>query len=239
MPEELSETTILISFDASGPGDVSSALVDLIGPHRVVILGYYPVPDQATAGQLRDEFGEEATAVVQEIVERFETGGATVESTVVFTRDPDQTVESTVNEYDADAVLTAGDIGETLDSVLVPLRGDATVGPIVEFVAALLRGSDADVTLFHVPESEADAETGEFLLRGVRDRLIDEGLDDDRVDWHQKEAVSPMRGIVDVAAGYDLLIVGESEPSLREKIFGTVTNEVVEKSGCPALVVRN
>ncbi|ESS12866.1 MAG: universal stress protein UspA related nucleotide-binding protein [uncultured archaeon A07HR60] len=239
MSEPVSNATILIDVDASDPGDISPSLIDLLGPHKVVVLGYYPVPDQSSAGQLRKEFNADATAAVERIADQFSAHGASVESTVVFTHDRDKTIFSTADEYDVDAVLTAGTIGERLESVLVPLRGEPTVEHIAEFVSTLLRESDANVTLFNIPESEDEASTGEFLLRGVRDRLVDEGLSHDRVEWRQEFAASPTQGIIDESAEYDLLIVGETEPSLRERILGTVTSGVVGEAACPALIVRN
>jgi Universal stress protein family. len=239
MSQPISDATILVDIDASNPSEVSSSLISLLGPHKVVVLGYYPVPDQSTAGQLREEFGADATAAVERVADQYAAQGAVVESTVVFTRDRDKAIDTTANEYDVDAVLTPGTIGESLDHVLVPLRGDATVENIVDFVVTLLRESDTNITLFNIPGDEEEASVGEFLLRGARDRLVDEGLSHDRIEWQQEFAASPTQGIADASGEYDLLIVGESEPSLRERIVGTVTNRVVDESACPELIVRN
>ncbi|ERH03588.1 MAG: hypothetical protein J07HR59_00705, partial [Halorubrum sp. J07HR59] len=43
-----------------------------------------------------------------------------------------------------------------------PAARRATVEHIAEFVSTLLRESDANVTLFNIPESEDEASTGEF-----------------------------------------------------------------------------
>ncbi|ERG92577.1 MAG: hypothetical protein J07HQW1_02621, partial [Haloquadratum walsbyi J07HQW1] len=191
MSQALSDMTVLIDVDASNPSEISPSLVSLLEPHDIIVLGYYPVPDQSTAGQLQEEFGAEATTVVKDIADQFAAQGATVESTVVFTRDRDKAISATANEYDVSAVLTPGKIGEHLEHVLVPLRGDPTVEYIVDFVEKLLRESDTEITLFNIPEDEDEASTGEFLLRGVRDRLVDEGLDHNRVTWKQDFAASP------------------------------------------------
>lgn len=45
--------------------------------------------------------------------------------------------------------------------------------------------------------------------------------------------------IIEAAKVYDLLIVGESKPSLTERILGSVTNEVIEQSADPLLIVRD
>lgn len=239
MGAAVSDATILIKVDASDPGDPSEGLLDLLGPHEVVVLGYRQVPDQSTSGQLREQFGEQDTAAIEAIADRFVDQRGTVESTVVFTRNPSKTVGRKADEYDADAVLTTGDIGETLERVLVPLRGDETLDRIVAFVGQLLADSTTTVTLFNVPENEEEASTGEFLLRGARDRLIEDGIDPDRVDWRQKNAPSAKQGILSAADEYDLLVVGSSEPTLRERVLGDVTNDLVDGSPTPVLIVRN
>lgn len=239
MATAVSDATILIKVDASDPGDPSEGLLELLGPHKVVVLGYRQVPDQSTSGQLREQFGEQDTAAIEAIADRFVDQGGTVESTVVFTRDPSKTVGRKADEYDADAVLTTGDIGETLERVLVPLRGDETLDRIVAFLAQLLADSTTTVTLFNVPENEEEASTGEFLLRGARDRLIEDGIDPDRVDWRQENAPSAKQGILSAADEYDLLVVGSSEPTLRERVLGDVTNDLVDGSPAPVLIVRN
>jgi nucleotide-binding universal stress UspA family protein len=166
-----------------------------------------------------------------------------------------------------DAVLTAGDVGDRLDRILVPLRGGDNLERILGFVGVLLRESDAAVTLFNVAEEGQDASRGELLVRGACDRLTEEqDIDPERVDWVQQIGSSATEAIVAAAPDYDLLILGESdttgynfveyfdttgcrksprdysrqyEPSLTDRILGNVTNEVIEKSPDPSLIVRN
>ena len=236
---DLSETTILIPVDASDPGTPSQGVVELLSPHSLIVLGVYPVPEQATTDQLRSQFGEEATAAVETVADRFADDGAAVETRVVFTHDRDQTIERVADEERVDAVLTAGSIEEDLDRVLVPIRGEeGNVDAIVGFIGLLFQGSETDVTLFNVADSDDAASQGEFLLRGVRDRLEEDGLDAGRIDWQQERDYDPGDAIVRVAADHDLLVVGETEPSLRERLLGEVTNQVIDESPVPVLVVR-
>lgn len=233
-----SEATILVSVDASDPEEPSDALVELLSPHSLVILGYWQVPDQSSTGQLRSQFGEEATAAIDEVTARFVEAGADVDSTVVFTHDWYATIEKAATDYDVDGVLTADPFEETFSRVLVPIRGDKNLERIVAFVALLLRGSDAHGTLFNVADTEEEAQTAEFILRGAADRLEEEGVDPERLDWRQERSTSPENAIITAAADYDLIVVGESEPSLRERLLGRVTNQVIKRSPVPALVIR-
>ena len=237
--EDLTETTILIPIDARDPVKPATDVARLFGAHSLLILGTYDVPDQATTDQLRTQFGEEATAAVESVAEQFELHGGVADSRVVFTHDRSETVERVAAEADVDAVLTESTLDTDLTRVLVPLRGDDNLERIVAFVGQLMRESDATVTLLNVATSDDEASQAEFILRGARDRLIEDGINGDRVDWQQERDFSPTEGILRAATEHDLVVVGESEPSLRERLLGAVTNQVVDESPVPVLVVRN
>lgn len=239
MSQRLDETTILVPVDASDPEPPSGALVELLSPHSVVVLGYYPVPDQSSGDQLRSQFGEECEADLDEIVAQFADGGADADSVLVFTKDRTKTIDRIAAKYDADAVLTTQAVEEPLDRILVPMRGDETLDSILEFVEQLLAESDATATLFNVATSEDDASQGELIVRGACDRLEEHGVDPDRVDWKQTDGESASSAIIAAAEAYDLLVVGETEPSLRERILGSITNTVIDNSPRPVLIVRN
>ncbi|MFO8115375.1 MAG: universal stress protein [Halorubrum sp.] len=72
------------------------------------------------------------------------------------------------------------------------------------------------------------------------DRLAeDEGIDPARLDWRQERGGSVADAIVGAAEDYDLLVVGESEPSLTDRILGDVTDDVIDESSGPLLIVRD
>lgn len=238
MAPTLSEPTILVPFDASDPDPPSPSLVELLGAHRVVALGYWPVPDQSSTDQLRTEYGDEAERVTDEVAARFAAGGAGADAVVAFTHDRSETISRVAAARDADAVLTPGAIEGDVERVLAPIRGEGNLERIVSFLEALLRGSDAALTLLNVPEDDGD-DRGEFLLRGVRDRLVADGIDADRVGWRREPAASAGDAIVDAAADHDVVVVGETEPSLRERLLGDVSDRVIEATPRPVLVVRS
>ncbi len=230
------DSTILVPVDISAPEEFDKELLELFGPMRVVLLGYYPVPDQSAPEQLRDEFEEEAAEALERLADDFDKD-TDVETVLVFTRDRDKTVERVGQEHDTDAVLTGGEV-DTVQKVLVPIRGDPNLDNIAEFVGALMQETDATVTLLHVAGDEEEESTGEYILRGVSDRLKEDGVDPERVCWEQTKGGSPENEITDFAKGYDVLVIGETEPSLRKKIFGDVPTKVVRATDMPVLIVR-
>jgi len=233
------DSTVLIPVNAAEAEDLPVTLVKTLAPLNIVVLGYYLVPNQAAPEQVRSNHKEEATAAIDDAVSQFTDRGAEVESVVVFTHDKDETIDHVADEYDVDAVLTPGEYVEELSRVLVPMRGDENLEKIISFSTDLLRQSDVTATLYNVAESDGDASHGELLLRGARDRLAENGIDPDRVNWQVDRGDSPGDKIVTTAQEYDVLIVGESEPSLRERILGRITGHVVDRVEKPVFVVRD
>lgn len=239
MSGTISEPTVLVPVDASDPEAPSQALVDMLSPHQLVVLGYYQVKDQAATSQVRSQFGEEATEATEAIANRFIEQGGEAEPVVVFTHDRSKTIDKIAAEYGVDAVLTAGNVGEFLDRILVPLRGDDNLERILGFVGVLLRESDATATMLNVADGEEASSRGELLVRGACDRLADEGVDPARLGWREERSGSPVDAISEAALDYDILVVGETEPSLADRVLGGVTNELIDESSDPLLVVRN
>jgi nucleotide-binding universal stress UspA family protein len=135
-------------------------------------------------------------------------------------------------------VLTGGR-STTVDRVLVPLRGDPNLDRILGVVADLLLAGDETATLFNSVPEDTDPSQGELLLMGAVDRLVEYGVDRDRLDWRLGEGGDPQTDIVELGREYDLVVLGETEPSLRERIIGDVLSGIVDALEPPALIVRD
>jgi nucleotide-binding universal stress UspA family protein len=233
-----SGSAILAPVNISDPEPPDPGLLDLLEPINVVILGYYPVPKQTAPAHLREDHEAEAAARLEKAVNAFARFDHEVEGVLVFTKEVQDTIDRIANQHDCDAVLIPGDIG-TVERILVPLRGDVNLERIVSVVADLVGTSDAAVTLFHSVPEGTDATQGEFMLRGAADRLTEEGVDADRIDWKLAEGGSPRREIIKLASEYDLLIFGETEPSLRDRILGTVVRPILDEVETTTIVVRD
>lgn len=235
--DEPSDPTILVPIDISSQVHPNRALITLLHPARVIILGYYPVPDQAAPEQMRDQYEDEAAAQLESIVETFEDDAAMGDGILVFTRDRDASINRIAEEYNCDAVLTPGDV-ETVEHVLVPLRGDPHLDEIISFVEDLLLESDTDVTLFHGAIEDEDPTVSEFILRGATDRLVEQGFDRDRITWKQTETEQPVQDIITLAESHDIVVIGESDPTLSDHILGTIPSRILDRTGRPVLIVR-
>lgn len=230
----IEELSILVPVDVSTPDTPRLDILDVLRPFDVILLGYFPVPDQAEPAMLKHEYEDEAAARLDEIA----AGRGEVTEVLVFTHDRDATVDRIAEEYECDAVLTAGDIDQ-LDRILVALRGDVNVTRIVSVVANLLLGSDATATVLHAVDENTEPNQGESLLQSTVDRVIDQGIEDDRLDRQLVTDGDPRETILALETDYDLVVFGETEPTLRERIIGAFLSSLIDELDRPALIVRD
>lgn len=230
----LGDLTILVPVDVSEPDPPALAVLDLLRPFEVVLLGYFPVPAQAEPALIKDEYESEAAARLDEIAD----GRSGVSEVLVFTHDREATIDRVADQYECDVVLSGGDTDE-ITRILVPIRGEANLERIDSVVAGLLRGSDATATLFHSVAGEDESSQGEFLLRGTVERLTEYGIEEDRVDWRLAEGSDALSDIVGLGGEYDIVVMGETEPSLRERIIGDFLSRIIDEIEVPTLIVRD
>jgi len=232
------DSTILVPVDVSGDNPPAQPLIDLCRSVDVVFLGYYPVPDQAAPAQLRQDHESDATAALEKIADVFSASGIDVTDVLVFTHDREDAIDRIATEYSCDAILTLGP-AERIGRVLVPVRGDTNLERIVSLLAGVMRMSDVSVTFFHSVAEDSNPSHGEFLVRGAVDRLDEAGIDRERIDWQLSDEESPHDEIIELAREYDLLVLGETKPSLGERILGTVPTRIVDEVNKPAFIVRD
>lgn len=225
--------------ELEGPDHVSPSIVESLAPTQVVVLGYWPVPDQSVPRQLRDHFEDEAQATLRSQAQALRGLGAEVVTELSFTRDRNHVIDTVANRYDCTSVLFPGTTRTTPpDSVLVLLRSDASVDRIVSTVGPLFADSDVEVELFHALEGDDDVDAIEYMLHGVADRLVDRGVDADRIRWEQSEPGPRVDSIVSEVANHDLVVLGETEPSVRQRLFGPVQSGIADRTDRPSLTVR-
>jgi amino acid transporter/nucleotide-binding universal stress UspA family protein len=232
----LTEAQVLVPVLLPDPDPPPEPLRDLLGRLDVIVLGVYEVPRQTAPEQARDQFGEEARHTLDAWVEPLTGQRGALETRLVFSPTPMDTIERVAAEERSDAILVPGPVGhEHIEHILVPVRSDVNTERISAFVAALTRHSGADVTILHVME---DGDTEGDVLEPYQQQLRAQDVPADRVGTRAVEAEQPVDAIVDAADENDLIVLGESKPSVVEKILGTVPRRIAQDAGRPVLVVR-
>jgi len=229
---------LLVDVELPDPDPVPPPLVQLAGTLDVVLVGWYAVPEQTTPEQARDQFEDEASTALNAIADAFRTAGATVQSHLVFTGDELHTIERISDEQDCDAVLIPSPLTR-LERILVPLRGVHNAPRIARFVAGLVQDGTADVTLLHVLEEEEERDAVQHdVLDTVSRMMTEEGIDAGLVRMRIEVADDPGEAIMAAAHDYDAVVIGETEPSVADVIFGSVPEQIAHEASIPVIVVR-
>ena len=232
-------SSILVNVELPDPAPLSSTLVDVLSSLRVVLLGWFAVPEQTSPAQARDQFGDETQDTLDTVGRRFEAEGGEVTTRLVFTGNKLDTLTRVSTEENCDAVLVPGTM-DALRRVLVPLRGLDNVDQIAPFVADLCREATAMVTLLHVvEEEETETSARADVLKPAAARMRDLGLDPSLFELDALTSDDPAAAIVDRAEAYDLVVLGETKPSVQEILFGTVPERIVKTADVPIIVVRH
>ncbi len=229
---------VLVPVDVLGGESVPQTVIDVLASVPVVLLGYRELPEQTGTDQARDQYGSRIRAKLDELHRVFEDAGCLdVSSRIVFTHDRLKTFERVAVEADCDAVLLLNP-APVLERVLVAVRGDVNLEYIARLLGALLVGTDLEVTFFRVVADEDDRDHGTGLLDTAIDELVDAGGDRDRIDTSIVVDGSPTREILEAAADHDMLVVGESRPSIRRYIFRDRAKTLARQTADPVLVIR-
>jgi hypothetical protein len=209
----------------------------LLSRAHVVLLGYHVIPEQTAPGQARMQFEERAVRRLDEFEAILEDAGATVERRLVFTHEADQTIDRTIYEFGCQAVLVPDAVGPVED-VLVAVRGTVGVDRLSRIVAGLFAGTGATVTLYHVAEAGETDEDARTLLDAVGDRLVDLGVDRGAIRTRIERERDPLEAIVDAVDEFDVVLMGETDPSLTTFVFGMPADQVSERFLGPVFVVQ-
>jgi hypothetical protein len=228
---------VLVPFELPGADPIPPVLVEVLATMDVVALGHYGLPEQTPPTAARDQFETDARAELDELTRPLQDAGASVATRLAFGKARDKVIDRAALAEDCDVILTPGR-ADAIERLFVPLRGEENFDRILSFVGELLAGTDASVTLFHAGE-ESDRLPGEEILADATDRLVEAGIDPGRIDRQLSADEDVGRSIVDLGEAFDLLVLGETEPSLRDRILGAVPAQVTAGTDDPAFVVRN
>ena len=229
--------SILVPLRVLEGESVPEGVPELLAPTHVVLLGYHVIPEQTAPGQARMQFEDRAMERLDEYETMFEEAGATVERRLVFTHDGQKTIDRMTTEHDCLAALVPNATGPVED-VLVAVRGTVGVDRIARVVGGLFGETDASVTLYHVAESDETDEDVGTLLDGMVNRLEAQGLDASRIETRVERDQEAFDAIVDAADAFDVVVMGESDPSLATFVFGMPADQVADRFLGPVLVVQ-
>lgn len=222
-------TKVLVPVRILEGESVTPGLFDLLSTVDVVVLGYYEVPDQTPAEQAKLQFEERARTKLDELRDGFAEAGGEAETRLAFTGAAEQTISRVTVEEDCDAVVHPG-VAQAAERLLVPFLGRADAETVARFVADLVGDRDITVSALGLDEDVTREE-----IRAALDRA---GLDTAELTMQPERTGDALATIAEVAVDYDLLVMGEPEPTLSEWVFGELEDRVAREALGPVIVVR-
>ncbi|WP_138005519.1 universal stress protein [Halalkalirubrum salinum] len=233
---------VLIPIDVSKPLSLGGTLIETLPLANTVLLGYWQIPDQTQSDQARDQFEAEAQQRLQTVAKRFTDQGVDLQTRLVFTNDRNQSIDTATNEYECQSVLIPGTESPPSGTTrgLVLIKPNTDLDRIIATLGALFEKSDVELQLFHVVGSKNEHlyDATEYMLRGLADRLSELGISRDRVKWKQSMEGKRIEVILSQVPDFDFVVMGESTPTVRARIFGDVQSRLANETEKPLLTIR-
>ena len=232
----MASQTVLIPIEFPDPEPLPSTFIDAFTSCKVVLLGLYDLPpDIEPKEQHRREI--EAYNTLYSLGTSFVRHGDTADVELVMGQDLEDVPTTVAEKRDVDALLVPNPI-TTLGHVLITVRDEKFAQPIAEFMNCLNQDVLLHTTLFNVVETEDEVDDGEALLKEVERQLTDAGYPRTRVDTEVEVDEEPSFAISQAARGNDLIVMGETQESAYEQVFGKVYESVAEDTELPIVIIR-
>ncbi|SEO90902.1 Universal stress protein family protein [Halogranum amylolyticum] len=231
----MSAPSLLIPIEFPNPDPLPSSFVSGFTSCKVTLLGLYKTPGEMDAEE-RQRQAVEANYVLYSLAHQFIQHGASAEVELVMDEDVETTPTTVAEERDMDALLIPNPI-TNLGRVLIAVRDETFADSVEEFVGTLNEDVIHHVTLMNVTDSEQTDEK-EALLSSLRDRLVDAGFSKFAIDTNVVVSDDPAFEIGEAAQSHDLVVMGETEESTTQRVFGKTYELVADETDRPVVVLR-
>lgn len=117
-------SSVLVDLELPAPAPLSPRLIDALSSLQVVLLGWFPVPEQTSPEHAQDLFADEAQDTLDAVAQQFEEMGNTdVMTRLVFTGDKLDTLTRASPEEACDGVFIPGAMDAEARSGAAPRKG--------------------------------------------------------------------------------------------------------------------
>lgn len=231
--------TVLVFVEFPDPDVPTKGFLDHFKYPDAEVVGFYHLDDDESAEEARTERGDEFSSELEEIAERFERQGVRADYELVFDHDRVAARQRIVERDGVDAVLLPG-AANTLGKVLIASRDLRNADSKVPLLDIVDQDDLLSIDLVHIadpddPEGEAE---GERILEQTASTLADAGFPELKIDRHVRTGTDVAFELSQAARGYDLVVLGETERDLGDRIFGPVGEYIVDERDVPVLILR-
>jgi len=229
--------TILVPLQVLEGESIPKGIPSLLAGARVLLLGYHVIPEQTATEQAREQFAERATERLEEFEGMFEEAGAEVESRMVFTHEAQKTKDRIINEVGCTAVLIPK-ATPPVEDVLVPVRGTVGRERLLQVLVGLFAERDVSITLFHVMGADESEGSVTDLFEGLKGKLVDAGFDRSQIGTQVVPGENTLAAIEAAADGSNVVVMGESDPTVATYVFGLPEEQLAEQFLGPVVVIQ-
>jgi len=231
--------TILVFVEFPDPEFPTAGFLDHLAYPNAELVGFYHLDDDESLQEARAEYEDEFTAELRKQAERFEQRGVRTEHDLIFNDNRVEVRQRIAEDHGVDAILTPGGAG-TLGKVLIASRHTRNAE---EKVAKLLNIVDRDelisVDLVHVADpDDPDGESeGERILEEMTSLLTDENIPPIQINREVRTGEDVAYELSQAARNYDLVVLGETEQDVGDRVFGPVGDYIVGEQDVPVLTI--
>ncbi len=147
-------------------------------------------------------------------------------------------IDAVIRDAPCDVTVVKGDEWEQVGKILVPMAGGPNSVRAARLAMLLSENYGSEVTALYVQSGQSSPEQIEESRRRIAQML--EGLELSHLP-EQKVIVadSVIEGIVEEAAGYDLVLLGASEETLFDQfLFGSIPQQIAARVPKTVIIVR-
>ncbi|OYR49514.1 hypothetical protein DJ73_17460 [Halorubrum sp. Ea1] len=203
------------------------------------VVGFYHLDDGESPEDARAERGDEFTSELEEIAERFEREGVRADHDLVFGHDRVAARQQIVERDAVDAILLPG-AANTLGKVLIAARSLPNAERKATLLDIVAEDELLSVDLVHIADpDDPDGESeGQRILKQTASALADAGVPEMRINRTVRTGTDVAFELSQAARGYDLIVLGETERDLGDRIFGPIGEYIVDERDVPVLILR-
>lgn len=227
---------LLVFAELPDPDEPTFGLLKTLSYMDVTFVGFARLGEDESADDVSAERRERLLHELEDLVTDFEEHGIRVDIELAFGTDMEMAREEYARREHVDGVLLMNDVS-TVGRVLVPVRDRDAAEDIAHMVDFLDREQIVHVTLLHVAEGDTPPERGHEVLKHTRDLLEERGVNPHAVDLQVRISDDPGMEILKTAPQYDMVVLGQTEEGTKERVFGSLANQVVDRTGVPVLVI--
>jgi nucleotide-binding universal stress UspA family protein len=231
--------TVLVFVEFPNPEVPTGGFLNHFRYPDAELVGFYHLDDSESIDEARAEYEDEFTTELKRLAEQFEQRGIRTEFELLFNHDRIGARQRIVERDDIDATLLPG-AANTLGNVLVgsrDLRNADKKAPLLDIVD---QEDLISIDVVHIvdpddPEGETE---GKHILKQATSMFTDAGFPRVRIGRELRTGTDVAFELSQAARGYELVVLGETERDIGDRIFGPVGKYIVEKQGVPVLIVH-